>query len=255
LTTSGRAAIRIQAGSNGSIQGPCEAKWGYTTLTAGDWDHDGLPDLVVNSIWGKVVWFRNIGTRRRPKLADARPVEVAWPGRSPRPAWNWWKPEGNQLVTQWRTTPVVVDFNEDGLNDLVMLDHEGYLAFFERQRLKGRLRLLPGKRIFVDETGRPIRLNPGQAGRSGRRKLAVVDWDGDGRLDVLVNSQNANLLRQVGRRNGKVVLKEIGPLDNRNIAGHTSSPTVVDWNNDGVPDLLVGSEDGRLYYARQARDR
>ena len=255
LTTSGRAAIRIQAGSNGSIQGPCEAKWGYTTLTAGDWDHDGLPDLVVNSIWGKVIWFRNIGTRRRPKRADARPVEVAWPGRSPRPAWNWWKPEGNQLVTQWRTTPVVVDFNEDGLNDLVMLDHEGYLAFFERQRLKGRLRLLPGKRIFVDETGRPIRLNPGQAGRSGRRKLAVVDWDGDGRLDVLVNSQNANLLRQVGRRNGKVVLKEIGPLDNRNIAGHTSSPTVVDWNNDGVPDLLVGSEDGRLYYVRQARDR
>ena len=28
--------IRIQAGSNGSIQGPCEAKWGYTTLSAGD---------------------------------------------------------------------------------------------------------------------------------------------------------------------------------------------------------------------------
>src|SRR5690606_3017774 len=25
--------IRIQAGSNGSIQGPCEAKWGYTTLS------------------------------------------------------------------------------------------------------------------------------------------------------------------------------------------------------------------------------
>ncbi len=254
LLTAGSGAIRILAGPNGSIQGPCEAKWGYTTLTVGDWDHDGRPDLVVNSIWGKVVWYRNVGTRRRPKLAVAKPVEVAWPvGHPPSPAWNWWKPTGNQLVTQWRTTPVVVDFNRDGLNDLVMLDHEGYLAFFERQNRNGRLRLLPGERIFVDLKGEPIRLNPGQAGRSGRRKLAVVDWDGDGHLDLLVNSQNANLFRQVARRDGKIVLKDMGLLDTRNVAGHTSSPTVVDWNNDGVPDLLVGSEDGRLYYVKQDR--
>ena len=245
--------IRIQAGSNGSIQGPCEAKWGYTTLTAGDWDHDGSPDLVVNSIWGKVVWFRNVGTRQRPQLVQARPIEVAWPGKPPSPQWNWWQLDGKELVTQWRTTPVIVDFSRDGLHDLVMLDHEGYLAFFQRQRVNGRLRLLPGQRIMVDEDTKPIRLNPGRAGRSGRRKLAVVDWDGDGRLDVLVNSQNASLLKQVGRRDGQVIFKNTGLLEERNIAGHTSSPTVVDWNGDGVPDLLVGAEDGRMYYARQQR--
>jgi len=38
--------IRIQAGPNGSIQGPCEAKWGYTTISVADWDHDHLPDQV-----------------------------------------------------------------------------------------------------------------------------------------------------------------------------------------------------------------
>ena len=31
------------------------------------------------------------------------------------------------------TTPVVADWDQDGLNDLVMLDHEGYLALFRRQ--------------------------------------------------------------------------------------------------------------------------
>ena len=51
--------IRIQAGPNGSIQGPCEAKWGYTTLSVADWNHDGRLDIVANSIWGKVVWFEN----------------------------------------------------------------------------------------------------------------------------------------------------------------------------------------------------
>ncbi|MCH7686212.1 MAG: VCBS repeat-containing protein, partial [Planctomycetes bacterium] len=246
--------LRIQAGPNGSIQGPCEAKWGYTTFTVGDWDHDGLPDLVVNSIWGKVVWYQNVGTREKPELAAARPVNVEWPGEPPRPAWFWWEPQGKELVTQWRTTPVIVDFNQDNLNDLVMLDHEGYLAFFERKKQKNKFVLLPGRRIFVDENGKPIRLNSGYAGKSGRRKLAVVDWDADGRLDFLLNSQNANWLRNIGNRDGKVVLKDMGLLDKRNVAGHTSSPTVVDWNRDGIPELLVGAEDGYLYHQRRKSD-
>lgn len=244
--------IRIQAGPNGSIQGPCEAKWGYTTLTVADWDHDGLPDVVVNSIWGKVVWYRNIGTRTEPRLAVAQPIEVAWQGTPPKPAWNWWDPEGNELVTQWRTTPVAIDFTDDGLTDLVMLDHEGYLALFERQRDGDETRLLPGQRVFLDEAGEPLQLNPNRAGKSGRRKLVVADWDGDGRLDVIANSQNAQWYRQVDARDGRYLFRDMGNLFERPISGHTTSPTVVDWNNDGMPDLLVGAEDGRLYYGRNS---
>lgn len=240
--------IRIQAGPNGSIQGPAEAKWGYTTLTVADWDHDELPDLVVNSIWGQVVWYRNVGTRRQPKLAAAEPIEVSWEGGTPKPEWTWWDPKGKELVTQWRTTPVAVDWNDDDLCDLVMLDHEGYLSFFERTRQAGGLVLGPGRRIFVDEKGGPLRLNPKRAGGSGRRKLCVVDWDGDGRLDLLANSVNADLYRNLGERDGKVVLEYAGPVATRRLAGHTSSPAVVDWNRNGVPDLLVGAEDGRLYH-------
>ncbi len=73
LTADGEI-IRVQAGPNGSIQGPCEAKWGYTTLSVADWDGDGLPDVVANSIWGKVHWYRNVGSRKQPKLAAARPI-------------------------------------------------------------------------------------------------------------------------------------------------------------------------------------
>ena len=240
--------IRLQAGPNGSIQGPAEAKWGYTTLSAADWDGDRKPDLVVNSIWGKVQWYRNTGTRKEPELAAAQPIEVEWPGTPPKPSWNWWDPAGKELVTQWRTTPVVTDYNGDGLADLVMLDHEGYLAFFERKRSGDRLVLLPGRRAFVDEQGQPLQLNPGRAGKSGRRKLCVADWDGDGRLDLLVNSENAGFYRQIGARGGNWILKDEGNLDTRPISGHDTSPTVVDWNADGIPDLLAGAEDGRMYY-------
>ena len=261
--------IHIQAGYNGSIQGPAEAKWGYTTLSVADWDHDGLPDVIANSIWGKVVWYRNMGTRSEPRLASALPVEVQWSEKltsPPRPVWNWWGPEGEQLATQWRTTPVVVDLDQDGLNDLVMLDHEGYLAFFKRAKVDGRLKLSTPRRVFRAQ-GRSVfdsrhqaqedvgsgwlRLNSGRAGGSGRRKLCFADWDGDGRLDLLVNSRpNVNFLRNLGVVDGVYTFGDMGPVSDRVLAGHTTSPAVVDWNRDRVPDLLVGAEDGHFYYLK-----
>ena len=252
----GEKTIRIQAGPNGSIQGPAEAKWGYTTQTVADWDHDGLPDLIVNSIWGKVHWYRNIGTRTSPKLAEAQAIDVEWTTETPKPAWTWWNPNGKELVTQWRTTPVAVDFDRDGLTDLVMLDQEGYLAFFKRSTGEGNsLRLLPPQRLFVNSKGDPLRWNDRRAGGSGRRKLCVVDWDGDGKLDLLLNGVNANLWRQSAFQDGKWVFEDTGPLDSRKIEGHDTSPTTVDWNHDGVPDLLVGAEDGRFYYLKNPRTK
>ncbi len=261
--------IRVMAGANGSIQGPCEAKWGYTTLNIADWDGDGLPDIVANSIWGKVHWYRNVGTRTQPKLAAAKPIEVEWTGAPPALNYGWLRPEGKSLLTQWRTTPVAVDWNKDGLTDLVMLDQEGYLAFFERQRSGSGLLLLPPRRVFEGENFSTtdnrhtivskerglIRLNNGVAGRSGRRKLCVADWDGDGRLDILVNSANANLLRQTGSRDGRFAFRDEGTLASENIEGHDVSPTTVDFNGDGVPDFLGGAEDGRFYYLRNPRSK
>ncbi|MHC4756402.1 MAG: FG-GAP repeat domain-containing protein, partial [Planctomycetota bacterium] len=244
--------IHIQAGYNGSIQGPAEKKWGYTTLSVADWDGDGLADIIINSIWGKVQWYRNIGTRKNPKLAGAKPIEVEWQGKAPKPAWFWWDPKGNELVTQWRTTPYVIDLNKDGLNDLVMLDHEGYLVFFERVKKGGRIALLPGKRIFKDEQKSPLQLNKRKAGKSGRRKLCMVDWDLDGKLDLLVNGMNIDFYRNISENQEEYVFKNEGMVNERVIAGHSTSPTVVDWDRNGVPDLLVGAEDGFLYYMKNS---
>jgi len=271
-----RNVIRPMAGYNGSIQGPCEAKWGYTTLSVADWDGDGLPDILMNSILGKVVWFKNTGTRHAPRLAAEQPVRVEWNGPQPTLAYGWLRPEYNELLTQWRTTPVAVDFNHDGLTDLVMLDHEGYFAFFERARRGDKLVLLAPRRVLcADRTdpvaklsgdakvktpvamnpGEPIRLNAGIAGKSGRRKVTIVDWDGDGKLDVLLNSANANLLRQTAGADGKWFFRDMGLLVEQNIEGHDVSPTTVDFNGDGVPDFLGGAEDGRFYYLKNPRAR
>ncbi|WP_391564875.1 exo-alpha-sialidase [Allorhodopirellula solitaria] len=233
-TADGTKPFRVMAGPSGSIQGPCEAKWGYTTLSVADWDGDGDGDIVYNSILGRVGLLLNEDGVMREVPFDSGLSELP-------PKWYWWQTPSSETLTQWRTTPLALDFDNDSQLDLVMLDQEGFLTL--------RSGAGPAQRIFIDEAGNPLQLNTGTCGRSGRVKLAMVDWDGDSRLDLLVNSENATWYRNCESRDGKVVLKKVGNLAKRNVAGHTSSPAVCDFDGDGKPDLLVGSENGRIYYA------
>ena len=266
--SAGGKLIREQAGPNGSIQGPAEAKWGYSILSVGDWDGDGLPDIITNGIWGKVVWYRNTGTRRAPKLAAGEPIQLALPAgaKTPKPAWFWWEPKPGELVTQWRTTPQMIDWNGDGLMDLVMSDAEGYLALFERKRNSdGTLVLLPPQRVFwsegaseFDSNGKPtnhvsglLRLNSADFGRSGRRTFCLADWDGDGQLDLLVNSNpNVNFFRGLGRNaQGRWAFKDEGPVSPHVLAGHATKPTYL----AATRELLIGAEDGHFYQVKSPR--
>ncbi|MEN8118110.1 MAG: VCBS repeat-containing protein [Bacteroidota bacterium] len=244
--------IRIMAGENGSIQGPCERKWGYTTLSVADWDGDSIWDIVVNSIFGKVIWFKGAKSGDKLSLQKMGPVKVEWQGnQAPKPAWNWWNPEEGELVTQWRTTPFAIDWNKDGLTDLISLDHEGYLSFFERFLSNGELLLNPGKRIFFNENGEELRLNEKEAGKSGRRKFTFIDRDNDGDLDLFVNSKNVDYLENISEPGGKVIFKNHGLVYPDLLAGHSTSPTTVDWDGDGKRELLIGAEDGHFYLEKK----
>ena len=258
--------IREMAGPNGSIQGPAEPKWGYSILSVADWDGDGLPDIMTNGIWGKVVWYKNIGTRTAPRLGAGQPVGLALPpgAPNPAPAWNWWKPTANELVSQWRTTPQMIDWNGDGLMDLVMSDAEGYLAFYERKRAAdGKLALLPPQRVFWSEgasvftsNGQPqnkesglLRLNDGVYGRGGRRTFCIADWDGDGKPDLLLNSvPNVNFFRNLGKNAaGQWAFRDEGPVSTHVLAGHATKPTYFATTRE----LLIGAEDGFFYRLKQ----
>jgi hypothetical protein len=259
--------IRIMAGKNGSMQGPAEAKWGYTTLSVADWDGDGRKDIVVNTIFGEVIWFRNTGDIRN--LEGPFKMKVDWENEQPlKPVWNWWVPGKSDLVTQWRTTPYAIDWNKDGLMDIVMLDNEGYLTFFERFRKNNEFWLKPGIRIFFAEDissydggnkiiGNkvfPLQLNGRTAGSSGRRKFCIVDWNNDGRLDLMVNSVNVCYFENSRQVNDTAYFINRGNISQLKLAGHDTSPTPVDWDKDGIYDLLVGAEDGHFYLLKNMSD-
>ncbi|MDO4585209.1 MAG: VCBS repeat-containing protein, partial [Planctomycetia bacterium] len=117
----------------------------------------------------------------------------------------------------------------------------------------GTLKLKHPRRIFCDMQGNPLRLNGGKAGGSGRRKICIVDYDMDGKADLLLNSRNADFYKQMKAEDGKFYFQNMGNVDSRRLAGHSSSPAVTDFNQDGIPDVVIGAEDGRLYYMRNPR--
>ena len=225
---------------------------------------------MTNGIWGKVVWYKNIGTRTAPRLGASQPVELALPAGAPNPApaWNWWKPVGRELISQWRTTPQMVDWNGDGLMDLVMSDSAGFLALYERKRAgagdgDGSLALSPAQRVFWSEgasefnsNGLPqnkvsglLRLNNGDFGRGGRRTFCFVDWDGDGKQDLMLNSApNVNFFRNLGKNTaGQWAFRDEGPVSTHVLAGHATKATYFSTTQT----LLIGAEDGFFYQVKQ----
>jgi hypothetical protein len=258
----GGREIRILAYNGGSIQGPDEAKYGYTMPTVADWDEDGDLDLLLSDIKGEHHFYENIGTKMRPALAGAKPLKVAWTKKPAKPGFNWWQPESTELVTFPRCRPAVVDWNKDGLADYVAVDHEGFLAFYEAFLNNEKKWLKPGKRYFVNQDGSPIRISDMAGRKSGRARILFADWDDDGDLDIIHNAhglfgetptflkkvKHAGWFENLGPEDSPVFKKQ-GEILKRNIprmSEHSTSPEVIDFDGDGKLDLFFGGEDGKI---------
>lgn len=244
----GSETIMVQAGYSGSIQGPGEARWGYVAPTVVDWDGDGDLDLLTGDIKGHNRWFENVGGRRNPQLAE--PVELLC--------------EGRPLRTVWRTRPAA--WPGDGkLPNFVTLDHEGKVTLYRRDTSRGRRVLRPGMRFrYVD--GEAIKLD-GPSGHCGRIKLNACDWNDDGRLDIIYGICGVQLYysyanKLVRRAATVLLLRNAGgdpPRFERPrlirvagkllaLGGHSVAPHAIDIDRDGALDLIVGDENGKIYY-------
>lgn len=259
MLEAGNTVIELRAGPEGSVQGPLETGWGYNNPEVADWDGDGLLDVLISGIRGDHHFFRNIGTTSTPRLSAGRLLEVDWGEGEPLvPQWLPFKPQGRELLTVWRTRPVAMDWNADGLTDYITLDHEGELALYERFcKADGSLGLLPGKRIFSIEGAYSQALvwnrPPGeaQAGRSGRTVINLVDWDRDGDFDLILDNLNGRYYENI-MDNSQPHFVDRGDLVSERLANHNTAPFAVDWDGDGWHDLFVGTESGQVYYFHRA---
>lgn len=158
--------FHIQPGYKGDIQGPGEARWGYVSPNVIDWNNDGLPDVVASDSTARHYVLLNRGTRRAPRLSRDRTLYV----------------EGLDLHGTWRVRPGVA--KNGGRIMYVALDDQDEFHLYWRL---DDYNLADAGKLLMEDGGR-IRANFLSAGATGRSKIEIVDWDGDGLLDLLVGT-------------------------------------------------------------------
>jgi hypothetical protein len=74
-----------------------------------------------------------------------------------------------------------------------------------------------------------------------------VDWNADGRLDIIVGDRLGNIrfFKRLPSGDTFLIAEPMITVAGKLISlGYNSAPSVVDWNNDGLPDLVAGKLEG-----------
>jgi hypothetical protein len=141
-----------------------------------DWEDKGKLDILVGTFDGMMFLRRNEGTRAKPVYSDK----------------NEWVMVGDKRLRVpggEHANPVIADWDRDGLWDIITGSAEGGVYWYRNIGKKGQPRFAPpvplvpkhegfGYGELMDDKDQP---RPGI-----RTQIAVVDYDGDGKLDLLV---------------------------------------------------------------------
>jgi hypothetical protein len=199
-----------------------------------DLDADGWLDLMDADHSGHFWWHRNRGTRDHPdfdtagiklSVTDGKPVSVG-EGR-----------EGFTALQGARATYTVGDFDGDGLPDLVTADTFGSVRYFRqapRSAPKDASRFESAIEIGKLQTyGAPC----------------AVDWNGDGKLDVVCASSSADTMVFPGRRGGSPPFDAAKPIRLPAAPYGAGQPVVaVDYNGDGDQDIILYTPYGYMCF-------
>jgi hypothetical protein len=250
----GGREIHMQPGYKGDIQGPGEARWGYLSPNVFDWNGDGLPDILASDSTARHYVFLNRGTRTAPRLEADRTLYL----------------DGLDLHGTWRVRPGVGRMG--GRVAYIALDDQDQ---FHRYWRVDDYNLADDGKLRMED-GSPITANFLSAGATGRSKIEIVDWDGDGVADLLVGTPKHHsipnpeqgLPRALGLPGTMVLfLKNTGserepryrfPVGLRHkgrniyLGHHEIGVAAGKLGPGGELNLVVSREDGRMYFFERA---
>lgn len=150
------------------VQGPMESAWGYLGPNVFDWNGDGLPDVIFSGSDARFSVMINRGTKDKPSLDVPKALSI----------------DNIELWGPWRVRPAVANIN--GRNCIVIVDEDNALHLYwqiDDYNVEdgGKLQLNDGNYITGHQT-----IEKRLGNNFGRVKLSLVDWNGDGKLDLLL---------------------------------------------------------------------
>jgi len=145
--------------------------------------------------------------------------------------------DGQPIVVDYGTAAFAADWDADNDLDLLAGTAAGNVYLVPNQGSATQWDF--DKPIAFQANGEQISVPDGYAGP------AVADWDGDGRLDLLLGAGDGSVLwyRNVGTRaQSKLDAAQnlVPPPRDGSDRGLAAKICVTDWNEDGQLDLLVG---------------
>ena len=224
-----------------------------------DFDGDGDPDLICGEFVDGLTWFENVGTRTEPRFAAGRPLA---------------NKHGEIRLHLEMIVPVVSDFDGDGHPDLIVGDEDGRVAWVRHTgKVKKGMPQFESPLYFTQQAD-PVKFG-------ALSTPCAFDWDGDGKLDLLIGSVKRSSYpsperglpysrfkkKEIGLQvmllinagtNEKMVFKEPVQLqiDGKDfyLGAHSNAPEPCMLGDTSKgPNLVVGCESGKYFFFEHDR--
>ncbi|TAJ20681.1 MAG: hypothetical protein EPO68_05955 [Planctomycetota bacterium] len=224
---------------------------GHAAPLLADISGDGLPELLVGVARGQIARYTNLGTRAAPRWSFDGLLEVKG------------QPVKVESASSGGISLDLADLDGDGDGDLVVASSDGLVHWLEgytKQRFamlqplrdKSRLPLRLGRYYHYGKLDWEVdEKNPYDALRG--ISASAVDWDADGDLDLLLGASEGRVVLRINEGRSKrysfanksVAIEVAGaPFE---VPGGQARPIAVDWDGDGLFDVLSGSADGAVH--------
>ena len=160
--------------------------------------------------------------------------------------------DGNDIQVSGYSVPSFVDWNNDNLNDLVIGEGGGYGDAKVRVYLNVGTESEPKFSYYFYAQSNGSDLTCPASGCMGC--FPRVDyWDADERKDLLVGQADGTVkvFLNIGTDSDPVFdagqLIKVGSAGANLDVGARATPTLLDWDNDNMTDLVVGALDGKIH--------